>query len=166
MAEILDERDDIMKMLLTNLETQLTTHTVLDAKKAASNLGNDIPRSNSGLYNDDVLSKFVINFKIDYLDHNKIITWKVASKLRDLVSKKWKDEREFADLAKKGIGKLTPKERAKMNGLYQEMMNIDTVLKSYHLIPTAEELLDTLITRMEHADYSQSSLEPIQKEKQ
>ena len=161
---VLDTRDELMQMLLTNLETYAATHTIADAKKDASNYGIDYPEVES-FYDDDTISKFIIELKISYLNYKRIIPWKVASELEDLANKKWVIEKEFTVLAKKGFDKLTPKERTKMNLLYQKLMDIDTVLKSYHLLPTSEELLETLITRLEHADYSKSSLDPVQKEK-
>ena len=117
--EIITTKDELLCMLATNLETYTTSHTIGDAKKDTTSLGNDVP-SNSSCYNDDTLSQFLIEYKIDYLHEKHIIPWKVASELKDLTKNKFKNEEAFVALAKKGFKKLTPKERAKMNQLYQE----------------------------------------------
>ena len=164
MANSIQEMEQVLNMLATNLETSITTRTIKDAKKEASNAGNEVAKVTT--YDDNTISYFIIWFKINSMERRGIINYSEACDLRGKAIAKERNEKEFEELAKKGITKLTPKERAKMNQLYQELMDIETVLKSYHLIPTAEELIDTLVTRMEKADYNESSLKPVQKEKQ
>ena len=156
-----ENMQEVMDLLLEELYSRISTRTIGDVKY-------DISRyckvDCTDEYDDFSISEFLILYKIAYLESHNLIDEETSTTLKFLFAKKSRIEKDYGELAIKGLSRLTPEEKVQMQNLYEELIQIEAIFKTHHLISDEEELLDTLVARLnQREENKEDNITPTQK---